>query len=951
VRSGKQRDKSGITRWSQWGRTLALIVACGIFLCAFSFRLVRRREIQSSREEFELQASTSEYAVRREIGSNLAALKSLRSFIALTPHLTEAEFTAFAEDEIHRNQSILSLEWAPVVSHSERPAFEQELKRRGSAHPFIRKSLGANPKPAPENESYCPVEFMTPNTEAERVVGFNMSNSAASAKLLEKAAATRELAAGAKVPVVELSGGKFAIPTVMAVFDGAPGHERVRGYALGLFQMEVVLGKGLHRLPNEPIDFEFYDLSASPGHRFLFRRAGNSDGAGGTTRLYPAEAAALAAGDFKKIAEFRVGGRQWAMVITATDDYLRLRRTWLSWSIVGIILAVTGVVSALFLVHVRHALRDEELRHLRSRKEAEDALRVSEERYALAARGSKDGLWDWDLRTGLIYYSERWKSMLGFSGDRIGNSPDEWISRLYPADRDRVADEISRHCRGESEHFQSEYRILHSDGSYRWMLSRGVAVLNDQGIATRLAGSQTDITENKAADPLTGLASRLLLHDRLQLSIDQARMNPRDQFALLFLDLDRFKLVNDSLGHRAGDRLLLGIAQRLLRCAAEPPFDMARTLVARLGGDEFVVLICGPDAAALGGMLANRIQEALQPAFDLDGNHTFVSASIGVRVGHPNETPETLLLDADTAMYHAKSQGKQRNEVFDPAMRFRAVERLRLETDLRDAIQARHLTVSYQPKVCIATGVVSELEALVRWNHRDRGVVGPVDFIPVAEETGLILQLGTFVLRSACRQMAAWLREFDVDASTRVSVNLSCRQFRHPDLFGEIMGILAETGLPPERLSLEITEGVLMEDMESAVAILKRLRAQNIGLQIDDFGTGYSSLSYLRRLPFDCLKIDRSFVKEIGQGIENDEIVSTIALLGRTLGMSVVAEGVETLSQLQMLTDAGCEYAQGFLYSEAVDGAEARRFFSGFGPLLSAAAGEYPERNCDLIPG
>jgi EAL domain-containing protein (putative c-di-GMP-specific phosphodiesterase class I) len=277
-------------------------------------------------------------------------------------------------------------------------------------------------------------------------------------------------------------------------------------------------------------------------------------------------------------------------------------------------------------------------------------------------------------------------------------------------------------------------------------------------------------------------------------------------------------------------------------------------------------------------------------------------------------------------------------------MRLKAVERLNLETDLRKAIEQGNLVLYYQPKVCIATGVVSELEALVRWTHPDRGVVGPIDFIPLAEETGLILQLGTFVLRAACSQMAAWIREFEMSPDTRVSVNLSCRQFRHPDLFGEIMGILEETGLPPERLSLEITEGVLMENMENAIDLLNRLRQQNIGLQIDDFGTGYSSLSYLRRLPFDGLKIDRSFVKEIGQGVENDEIVSTISLLGRTLGMSVVAEGVETLSQLEMLTNSGCNYAQGFLFSEAVDSVSAKHFFRGFKDIVPLLASQNVER-------
>jgi len=325
----------------------------------------------------------------------------------------------------------------------------------------------------------------------------------------------------------------------------------------------------------------------------------------------------------------------------------------------------------------------------------------------------------------------------------------------------------------------------------------------------------------------------------------------------------------------------------------------------------------------------------MRPAFNLDGHHLFVSASIGVRHGQSDGTPENLLLDADTAMYRAKARGRERYEVFVPAMRLEAVERLRLETDLRAAIARDELVVHYQPKVCIATGQLVEVEALVRWMHPERGLIGPGNFIPLAEETGLILSLGECVLRQACRQMALWLRDFSLDPAMRVSVNLSARQFKQPDLFNRIMGILEETGLPPQRLSLEVTEGVLMENLDNAIVLLNRLRARNVGLQLDDFGTGYSSLSYLRRLPFDGLKIDKSFVQETGLRQENAEIVGTIVLLAHTLGMKALAEGVETPAQLQMLVNAKCDHAQGHLFSAAVDADGVIGFLAGFGDIVS----------------
>ena len=742
------------------------------------------------------------------------------------------------------------------------------------------------------------------------------------------------------LPAAETSHDRFAMPLYLPVFDGPPESERLKGYALGLFRMSDVIERSLRGMKPEPIDIEFYDLSGALGKRFLYRHQtalSREPGAGGTTvSRYKSEAEALEEAPFKRVVRFDVGGRQWAMVETGGDAWRPL--TWLSWSIVATVLVITGISAVHFVLNVGRVRTDEERLHLQLRKAAEDALRISEERYALAARGSKDGLWDWDLRAGLVFYSERWKAMLGFDAKAIGNSPEEWIGRLYPADRARVEAEIAQHCAGKTNHFQTEYRILHNDGSYHWMLSRGVAVVDEDGVATRLAGSQTDITESKAADPLTGLASRLLLDEKLQFAIEQAQNNPDWRFAVLFLDLDRFKVVNDSLGHLAGDRLLLRISNRLLACVMEPPFGEAQTLVARVGGDEFVILISGPIHQDTPLQLANRIRDRMTPAFNVDGHHLFVSTSIGVRIGQVDLSPETLLLDADTAMYYAKSRGRQRHEVFVPAMRLDAVERLRLETDLRTAIERDELVVFYQPKVCMTTGMLIELEALVRWMHPQRGLVGPVEFIPLAEETGLILQLGECVLRKACRQMAAWLDDLNVGPGVRVSVNLSCRQFNQPDLFDRIMGILAETGLPADRLSLEVTEGVLMENVDNAVLLLNRLRAKNIGLQLDDFGTGYSSLSYLRRLPFDGLKIDKSFVHEMGLRQENVEIVGTIALLARTLGMTVLAEGVETHEQIQMLIGAGCDYAQGNLFSVAVDSEAARAFFGGFRHILSQAS-------------
>jgi diguanylate cyclase (GGDEF)-like protein len=419
-------------------------------------------------------------------------------------------------------------------------------------------------------------------------------------------------------------------------------------------------------------------------------------------------------------------------------------------------------------------------------------------------------------------------------------------------------------------------------------------------------------------DALTGLPNRLLLTDRLRLAIERAKRHPAHSYALIFLDLDRFKYINDSLGHAAGDELLVAIAGRLgehLR-----PADT----VARLSGDEFAVLLDGLEDDGDAIRVAERVQGELNAPFNLGGHEVFTTASIGIALSSPGyEDPENVLRDADTAMYRAKENGKARYELFDAVMHARAVERLRLENDLRRATERGEFRVFYQPIVSLADDHVTGFEALVRWQHPERGLVPPSDFIPVAEETGLIVEIGEWVLREACRQMREWQRLSFDNRLLNISVNLSGRQFLQPNLIGCVKRILHETDLDPGRLKLEITESMMMENAEAASAMLVQLRALGVQLSIDDFGTGYSSLAYLHRFPVNTLKVDRSFVMRMGDAGENSEIVRTILTLASNLGMDVIAEGVETEGQLAQLKAMRCPYGQGYLFSKPVDAASA----------------------------
>lgn len=563
-------------------------------------------------------------------------------------------------------------------------------------------------------------------------------------------------------------------------------------------------------------------------------------------------------------------------------------------------------------------------RDISADKQAEVALRESEERYALAAQGANDGLWDWDLKRDQLFFSPRWKSMLGYAEEEIGNTPDEWFKRVHPDDRERLEVHLAAHFRRLIAQFEHEYRVLHRDGNYRWMLCRGLAIWDASGQAMRMAGSQTDITDRKSAeqrlqhdalhDVLTGLPNRALLVDRLGRALARLKRSPDYRFALLFLDLDRFKMINDSLGHAVGDQLLITIAQRVESCLR--PGDT----IARMGGDEFTILLEEITDEAVISDIADRIQREISSPLQLDSHHVFTTASIGITLSSQGyDRPADMIRDADTAMYHAKMRGKARHVLFHPSMHTQAMAQLELESDLRQALVRQELSVYYQPIISLDSGQVTGFEALVRWQHPRRGLLYPADFIDLAEETGLIIPIGWWVLREACRQVREWQMQFPDTPSLSINVNLSSKQIGQPDVVEQVVQALNETGLSPRSLKLEITEHTLIDCDASTTNILTRIRELGVQLCIDDFGTGYSSLSYLYQLPIDALKIDRSFISRLESNGENGEIVQTIISLARMLGLEAVAEGIETEHQIEQLKQFHCTQGQGWLFSRAVD--------------------------------
>ena len=550
----------------------------------------------------------------------------------------------------------------------------------------------------------------------------------------------------------------------------------------------------------------------------------------------------------------------------------------------------------------------------RERETSERALRDSEARLKWALWGSGDALWDWDLRTGVIVRSGI-DRLLGYGIGQVQPTEAWRDSLIHPDDALTMPAALQRHLDGEAESFEAEYRMQGANGSWVWIHDRGRVVERDAiGKPLRMAGTMKDVTERKRYedelrqlanyDTLTGLPNRTLFHERLRHALSHARRH-QQRVALLFLDLDRFKQINDSLGHAAGDGLLKQVARRLSASVREDDS------VSRLGGDEFTVIIEGIANLESVGVVAEKVLRAFAEPYVLSGTEVVVSPSIGISVfPDDGEDSATLLKNADLAMYHAKDQGRNNYQFYVGAMNETMRRRLSLETALRRGLDHREFSLNYQPKMDIRSGELTGLEALLRWNSAELGRIPPDEFIPLAEDTGLIVPIGDWVLQEACRQLIAW-REQGLPI-VPIAVNISIRQLMAGDLAERVQQILRDFSLGPEWLQLEITESLVMANAAQAIGRLNALRQLGLRLAVDDFGTGYSSLSYLKRLPIDTIKIDKAFVRDITIDPDDATITRTIIAMAHSLKLNVVAEGVETNEQLQFLRDEGCEEMQGY---------------------------------------
>ena len=563
-------------------------------------------------------------------------------------------------------------------------------------------------------------------------------------------------------------------------------------------------------------------------------------------------------------------------------------------------------------------------RDITERKRSDTALKESENRYRQLGEGifhqvwtaEPDGQLDYVNSRTLKYFDKTSKEMIG----------EGWQNVVHPDDLKECIRRWTCALR-TGELYETEFRLRRFDGVYRWHKATATCSRNSTGDIVKWFGTNTDIEDQKATeeklnyyakhDTLTNLPNRVEFMNHLKAAVERAKESDRARFAVLFLDLDRFKVVNDSLGHVIGDKLLIAIAGRL-RTYVRPG-----DVVARLGGDEFTILLNRTGGADEVVGIAERVQHNLSKPFKIDNYEVFTSASIGIIVSDEiMREPEDFLRDADAAMYRAKESGKARYEIFDREMHARNMNLLQVETDLRHAVERNEFEVLYQPIVTLSTGAIHEFEALIRWRHPIHGLITPDEFVGVAEETGMIIEIGRWILDQACRQIAKWQRSLSTQLS--VSVNLSAKQLMHPSLTKQVIESLETTGLFPRQLKLEVTESTVMEHSEKALSVLRELNELGVMLSTDDFGTGYSSLSYLQKFPFDRLKIDRSFIDKMDEDAKSASIVKTILMLGENLGLEVVAEGIENEHQLARLRLLGCAFGQGYLFSRPAPAAEAR---------------------------
>jgi diguanylate cyclase (GGDEF)-like protein/PAS domain S-box-containing protein len=929
----------------------ALTLGGGLAATAVIFIAVSHLEYDKMRLGFEQRAWTGIAAIRKGLEEAVEVVTVTNQLFATVEPVTRRQFHDFTVPLQQRHPFITAFNFHRQISLAERAGLEEQLQRvrPGSV---VTELAGGKPVPAQPRPQYMVVDFLEPLAGNEIAFGLDVSDSVEIMSTLARAVDSGQASATRVIGLVGVQRPQPGFLVVMPVYrqQAALSTAAERRAALvgdtaavilpGELVQKILAGNQL--LVDDGIRMTVFATGTDGKPSLVFQSAGTALSAA------PLPEAARSLGAKLRlwlalepqpglVSKIDVAGQSWRIEVTAAP------RPFLSEHLGSLLVLVGGVLltllmSALVQAMVQRSRRVHRLVHERTadlelsnqrlihdvidRKRTEKALQESEQRFRQLVSMSSDWYWEQDEHYRFTAITGGFGEKAGVASERLLGKT-RWETVPDMQDSDWGAAHIAQ-IHAHQRFTDLEYAMVDDHGGARWFSVNGEPLFDEHGKFTGYRGTGTDITARKLSeqrihhvaqhDVLTGLPNRSLLQDRLSQAIAYSMRCAHPVWVML-IDLDRFKFVNDSMGHKAGDVLLMTVAARLRSALRETD------TVARLSGDEFVVILTEHEDQKLSADIVQRLMDSVAQPVMLGSKEFFVTCSIGVAVYPTDGAPaDSLIEHADIAMYRAKKLGRNNFQFYTPAMNEEAMERVRIESALRSALERNEFVLHYQPQVDLASGEIVGMEALIRWKHPEMGMVAPIRFIGVAEETGLIVQIGAWVMRTACMQNKAWQRAGL--GKLRVAVNLSARQFGAASLVEEIRTVLAETELPAESLEIELTESLFMSDVTLAVELLHSLKALGVNLSIDDFGTGYSSLSYLSRFPIDVLKIDRSFVAEITRDSNDAAIVASIIALAHNLKLDVIAEGVETEEQLDYLRRHGCDQMQGYYFSRPLPAEE-----------------------------
>ena len=881
---------------------IALLVTHQIYLQEHS----AEKRAQKTSFDFRLKDAVSQ--IEQKIMIYDQALVGLQSFFEASEVVERNEFHNYVykllQDQQH--QGIVAIGYAEYVKDSEKQRYQKSIRRKGLTNFTIFPELAS--------DRYAPIVYIEPNTPVNlRKLGYDAYSDEVRRKAMDAARDVDQATLSAKVLFLTESetGRRPGFLIYLPIYRNGALHNNVSekraslaGWVFLKLDSEQLIDSAFAHKPWD-IDIRVFDGKEAKQEALLFSRASAIKGG---------ESDAKSA--LNKVEHLDLLGHEWVLAaksLPAFDAAINHQKSRL--------IAVMGLLASLALMALVQSL----VTRARAREaiEAIDTkLRDSEQRWKFALEGSGDGVWDWNLHTNEVVFSRLWKEMLGYHEAEIVDGYEAWKVLVHPDDLGAATEALHLALAEHSKPYSQEYRMKCKDGSWKWVLDRGMVISFDPaGKPLRMVGTHTDITFLKKSeetiwrqanfDSLTGLPNRRMFYDRLEQELKKAHRADL-QLALIFLDLDRFKEVNDTLGHYQGDTLLQEAARRLSACVREAD------TVARLGGDEFIIILGELEDAGVVERIAQKILMQLAEPFRLDDEVAYVAGSLGITL-YPSDAVRIgdLVKNVDQAMYAAKNMGGNRYSYFTPSMQARANARMQMANDLRAAISEQQFWLAYQPIVDLRSGAIHKAEALLRWQHPTRGLVSPAEFIPVAEDTGMIIDIGEWVFHEAVKRASQWREILCPDF--QISINKSPAQFykeikSHTSWFDYIKAL----GLPGSAVVVEITEGLILDASENVTNILLEFLDAGIQVSLDDFGTGYSSLSYLKKFDIDYLKIDRSFVANLEPDSDDLALCEAMIVMAHKLGIRVIAEGVETEVQRDLLQAAGCDFAQGFLFSPGV---------------------------------